>query len=129
MEGAKNTILIVEDDTALCALLTTYLEPVYQVHAVHNSMDAWDWLSAGNFPNLILTDFKMPFVNGMELTENLRTSGLFRDIPIVVLTGSSDPDLEEHAQIWNIERIVAKPFNPEELLETIDQTLNQANHV
>ncbi|MEQ8470481.1 MAG: response regulator [Marinoscillum sp.] len=128
MEGSKSKILIIEDDAALCELLDTYLGPSYEVKATINSLLAWEWLSEGNYPDLILTDFKMPYVNGSELIENLRTSGLYQEIPIIILTGSKDPSLVDHCRTWKIDTIITKPFNPADLLSTIETTLKQTKH-
>ncbi|MEQ9306066.1 MAG: response regulator [Marinoscillum sp.] len=128
MEGSKSKILIIEDDAALCELLDTYLGPSYDVKATINSLLAWEWLREGNFPDLILTDFKMPYVNGSELIENLRTSGLYKEIPIIILTGSKERSLLDHCETWGIDTIVTKPFNPEDLIMTIENTLKQTKH-
>lgn len=125
----KKRILIVEDDSSLCNLLKKIMEQTYEVEAFTNSLDAWDWLSAGNFPDLIITDFKMPHVDGLELIEHIRTSGIFQEIPAIILTGQSDPDLAEKKLQWDINAIVSKPFKPDHLIETVDEALKLRNHV
>lgn len=128
MEERKK-ILIVEDDTSLCNLLKKIMEQTYRVEALTSSLDAWDWLSAGNYPDLIITDFKMPLIDGLELVENIRTSGIYQEIPIIVLTGQEDPDLAEKKEQWDINAIIFKPFKPDHLIETVEEALKLRNHV
>lgn len=128
MKNEKNQILIIEDDISLCSLLAKILESTYDVMAMNSPIDAWDWLSEGNYPDLIVTDFKMPLIDGLELVENIKTSGLFRDIPIIILSGNSDPRLQEKCKSWGINAFLTKPFNPVFLLETAKETLNPKHH-
>ncbi len=127
----KKHILIVEDDVSLMNLLKSILELKYNVKTMQNPIAAWDWLKEGKFPDVILTDFKMPVINGMELVINLRTSGIYKDIPIIIITGSSESSLEQMAAKWQIEGILYKPFDPEELEKTIEEIFNKTenNHV
>ena len=79
------------------------------------------WLSRGNVPDLIISDVQMPNMDGLEMSRNLYSNLLYRDIPVILLTGmqlSEDmvPDL-------NIVQIVNKPFDPAALLEVVERQL------
>ncbi len=121
----RKRLLIVEDDISLMSLLKSILEANYEVKTLQNPIEAWDWLKEGQFPDMILTDFKMPVINGMELVVNLRTSGIYKDIPIIIITGSSESTLEQMAVKWQIESVLYKPFDPEELEKTIEDIFNK----
>ena len=86
-------------------------------------MDAWTWLSDGNYPDLIVSDIKMPMVDGIELLENLSTSGLFKNIPVVVLTGLYDHQARERCLEFGAIAYLIKPFAPQTLLRTIEHQL------
>lgn len=123
-EIQKKKVLIVEDDISLCWLLKMILDDSYEVKALNNPIDAWCWLTEGNSPHLIITDIKMPVIDGMELVEDIRTSGLFMNVPIIILSGFVDPDVKKRCDDWKINACITKPFKPELLLETARQVLN-----
>lgn len=129
MGGPRKRILVIEDDLSLCELLKKIMERFYDVEALTSSVDAWERLSSGSLPHLIITDFKMPHVDGLELIESIRTSGLYQEIPIIIITGSGDPEFERKCKKWEVTSIIFKPFNPDSLLETIDKTIKLRNHV
>ncbi len=118
MRAKKKQILVVEDDRSLCSLIEKILEPSFRVKAMGNPVDAWGWLSNGNHPHVIVTDLKMPHVDGLDLVESLKTSGIYRETPIIVVSGSSDPKLFEMCTKWGINAFLPKPFNPEQLLSS-----------
>lgn len=120
----KKQVLIVEDDISLCWLLKMVLDQSYEVKALNNPIDAWCWLTEGNSPHLIITDIKMPVIDGMDLVEDIRTSGLYMNIPIIVLSGFVNPEIEKKCDDWKINACISKPFKPELLLETAEKVLN-----
>src|SRR5687767_4732961 len=67
-------------------------------------------------PDLIITDVEMPGMNGIELAEQLRNY-LPREtcLPILVLTGSSNPAIKRHALLAGVTDILFKPFDSAEI--------------
>lgn len=122
---AKKQILIVDDDNALCSLLEGILKRNYIVKTLNTSEDAWFWLTDGNEPQLIITDFKMPGLNGMEFIENIRTSSLFAHIPVILLSGYTGIEIESACNRWHVSAKITKPFKPQILLETTEAVINR----
>ena len=58
-------VLVIEDDVPLCWLLEKILKNNYEVVIMNDGMEAWSWLSDGNLPNLIVSDLKMPSLDGI----------------------------------------------------------------
>ena len=114
-------LLVIEDDAPLSWLLDKILCKKYNVTTVHNGMDAWSWLSDGNVPDLIISDIKMPYVDGLELLENLCSSGLFKNIPVIVLSGISDREVRQKCMDHGVVAYLVKPFEPQRLLDEIEQ--------
>ena len=117
-------ILVIEDDSPLCWLLEKILENDYQVIIMNNGLEAWCWLSEGNQAHLIISDIKMPSLDGVELLENLRSSGHFKDIPVIMLSGFEDAAKRKQCLELGAFTYLVKPFEPRLLLEIVQQALS-----
>jgi len=117
-------ILVIEDDIPLCWLLEKILSPSYDVVIMNNGLDAWCWLTDNNFPDLIISDIKMPSLDGVELLENLRSSGLFKDIPVIILSGYEDAAKRKECLDLGAINYLVKPFEPQLLLEIVNDTIS-----
>ena len=116
-------VLVIEDDALLCWLLEKIMNEKYEVICMNNGMDAWSWLSEGNACDLIISDINMPSVSGIELLENLRSSGLFHGIPVIILSGCQ----ESRAQCLELgaRSYLIKPFEPRKLLSEVEFALEK----
>ena len=73
------------------------------------------WLQAGNTPDLIISDIRMPGMRGDDFLEWIKQNELFRHIPVIML--SSEDSTSERIRLLEIgaEDYIVKPFNPMEL--------------
>lgn len=117
-------ILVIEDDSPLCWLLEKILGTNYEVIIMNNGFEAWCWLSEGNYPDLIISDIKMPSLDGVELLENLRNSGLFKDIPVIILSGYEDAAKRRECLSLGAFTYLVKPFEPRLLIDIVEQALS-----
>jgi DNA-binding response OmpR family regulator len=116
-------ILVVDDKQSLSELVAQFLGQSYDVTTVENGLLAMNWLQGGNMPDLIITDLEMPEMDGFELITRVKQSGIFSDIPIIVLScRDSSSDRIECLRLGADDYMV-KPFNPEELLIRVDKLL------
>ena len=76
-------------------------------------------------PDIIVTDFQMPVMTGLELIENLRQDEQTKDIPVIMLTARGFAIEEDKRQELKISACLSKPFSPREVLQTIEDVLNQ----
>ena len=119
----NKTILIVEDDPVLRWIMANFIrEAQYEISVQSNGLEAMEWLSKGNIPDLIITDYMMPLMNGGELIASLRKSGIFKAIPIILLT-AVDNAQSDLANI-HADHILNKPFDPQDLIRLITDILN-----
>ncbi|MBK8292112.1 MAG: response regulator [Flammeovirgaceae bacterium] len=118
-------ILIIEDDEPLCWLLEKILSGKYVPIIMNNGLEALSWLSEGNLPNLIISDINIPTLNGIELLENVRTSGILRDIPVIMLSASDEPEKRKQCLALGASNYLVKPFEPQLLLEEIENTFKR----
>ncbi len=120
----KKTILIVDDDLSILRLLNFILTKEYTIVVKNNGMDAFSWLENGNIPELIISDLQMPYLNGHSFIKNVKISGLFRDIPIIMLSAAHDLDEQVSNMPYPVDAYIPKPFNPTSLRSAIKQVLN-----
>ena len=94
--GARQRILIVEDDAALRRLLEIQLGAYgYDTRSAEDGADALDVL-AGWIPDLLLTDVMMPRLSGLSLCRAVRAEGRFAELPVILLTARCfDSDMQE----------------------------------
>lgn len=117
-----NPLLIVDDDTELCALLTERLsEEGFVLHAVHDGREGLERAGSGGY-SLVILDVMLPRMGGMEVLRELRTRS---SVPVLMLTARGE----------GIDRIIGlevgaddylpKPFNPRELVARIKAILRR----
>lgn len=119
----KKQILAVDDDSSIRELLEFLLRSDYDVITKKDGMEAMIWLSEGNIPDLIITDVDMPRLNGYEFFKNVRRSGFYRDVPIMVLSGLENSKLIITCLQQGADDYILKPFNPESLYAKIQRVL------
>jgi CheY-like chemotaxis protein len=120
----KKRILLVDDEIAILKLLEFILKKDYELVIKNNGFDALTWLDSGNIPDLIISDMEMPYFNGADFVRSLKVSGYFRDIPVIVLSGSESLENIKTKIPYEIEGLMAKPFNPSILKDKIKIILN-----
>ncbi|HZY39295.1 MAG TPA: response regulator [Mucilaginibacter sp.] len=120
----KKKLLIVDDDLSILKLLNFILSKDYEIVVKNNGIDAFSWLEDGNIPGLIISDLQMPYFDGQSFVKNVKISGLFRDIPVILLSAAHDLDEQVGKMPFNIDAYLPKPFNPTSLKTAINQVIN-----
>ncbi len=122
LEFLKKTILIVEDDDDIGDFIALALtqETSYLTMGVKDAFQALRRISAKK-PDLIILDYRLPGMNGIQFYEHLRAHKSLADIPVILI--SADVPLYEVRK--HHLTFVRKPFDLDELLNTIDRMLNQ----
>ncbi|MEK9724841.1 MAG: phosphate regulon transcriptional regulator PhoB [Rhodospirillaceae bacterium] len=126
MEQATSRILIVEDDPALVDLMQYNLETVgYEVSVV---VDGDECMAAveDEQPDLIILDWMLPNVSGIELCRQLRQDADTRRIPVIMLTARNEESDKVRALKTGADDYVVKPFLPSELLARIEAVMRRA---
>lgn len=120
----RKLILLVDDEIAVLKLLEFILKKEYDLMIHHNGLAAISWMDAGHMPDLIISDLEMPYVDGLDFVRSLKTSGYYREIPIILLSAAySSDDLAEKLP-YDFDLLVSKPFNPAGLKKNIKDLLN-----
>ena len=75
-------------------------------------------------PDIVITDYQMPVMSGIELIEQLRSDPDTRSTPVVMLTARNFSIDQEQQQRLSIADCLSKPFSPREVLQTVENVLN-----
>ena len=115
----KKKILAIDDSKAIRFLLKTVLQNEFEVITVPDGCAAMYWLSKRSFPDLIIADPQLPDMNDWELIDQLSSSVLYKDIPVIILSSLEAAQTEIKCIEFDIARSFTKPFNPLALLEAV----------
>ena len=117
MWGSSVKIVIVDDQTSARTMLRHILEdisPELEVFDFGDSEEALRW-SENNRPDLLLLDYRMPVVDGLEFARRFRRSLSNRDVPIVLVTVVGDEPIRQAALDAGVIDFLVKPVRPREL--------------
>lgn len=96
----------------------------YDVVSASDGEEAWE-LIQDNVPDLLITDYCMPRLDGIALCQRIRDCEQTRDLPIILLTGKNlDGALSTLAEQVGVLELVTKPFSPRDLLRRVDRALD-----
>jgi CheY-like chemotaxis protein len=116
----KKQILAIDDSKAIRFLLQTVLGKEYQVITVPDGYSAMYYLSHRSQPDLIIADPQLPDMENWELIQQLSSSGMYGDIPVIVLSGLDSKETALKCLEYGVVRHFLKPFNPVELMTAIN---------
>ncbi len=120
-----NKVLIADDEIHIIHVVAIKLRNNgYEVVAASNGAEAYE-LACSEQPDIIVTDYQMPFVTGIELIEKLRANEQTQHTPAILLTARSFAISQELQETLGVEACLSKPFSPKELLKTIQDILHE----
>jgi DNA-binding response OmpR family regulator len=126
MDEMARTVLIVEDsdtsaDTLEIALL---LLPDLNVAHARSGRKAWQLLQREPV-SAIITDLHLPHMDGFELIERVRAAAPIACVPIIVVSGDSDPETPDRVRQLGADAYFAKPYSPAAVRETLERLLHE----
>ena len=118
-------ILVVEDERPIREMVAFQLRRAgFEVQEAGSSAEARQAVAA-KVPDMVLVDWMLPGVSGLELTRSLKRDELTREVPIIMLTARVD----EHDKVSGLDSgaddYITKPFSPRELLARINAVLRR----
>lgn len=111
---SKNTIMIIEDNFELRSFLKKHFNKNHKVGIAKNGKEALSKLDKIK-PDLIITDLKMPIMDGNEFCKRIKLSPNYSHIPVILLTGQTLDSHKLNALDAGANAFMAKPFNLKEL--------------
>lgn len=126
---SKPLVLVVEDDPSLVTLLRYNLEK--QGFRVDEASDGPEALTsiAENGPDLVLLDWKLPTLSGIEVCRQIRRRPETRDLPVIMVTARTEDQDEVRGLTTGADDYVTKPFNMEALLARVRALLRRTSEV
>ncbi len=122
---ALQKVLVVDDEIHIVHVVAIKLRNNgYEVVSAENGAEAFE-LACKENPDIIVTDFQMPIMSGLEFVEKLRENEPTRHIPVIMLTARGFAIEAEQKEDLQISEFLSKPFSPKELLRSIEDILHQ----
>jgi two-component system phosphate regulon response regulator PhoB len=117
------TILIADDEVHLRLLVETTLEdPQYHILRATDGLEALE-LARHIHPDLLILDWMMPGLSGIDVALALRQDPETAWMPIIMLTAKSQETDKQRGEAAGVSAYLVKPFSPLELLEKVEQCL------
>ncbi len=123
----KKNILVIDDELSIRMLLENYLSKKYEVVTKVDGQEGIKYLEQGNMPDLIVVDIQMPNLDGYEFLKQLKASGFFKNIPVIMLSGIESSQERVKFLKMGADDYIVKPFNPEELSIRIDNLISRTS--
>lgn len=115
-------IAIIDDFEESCQLMSEILTPHFECTYICQAEKALDFVKMKN-PDLILMDYKMPFVNGVELCKAIKEIDEIKKIPIIFVSGAVTSEERIETLEAGGDDFLAKPFHPKELVLRVQKRL------
>ncbi len=122
---AKRILLADDSITIQKVVELTFSDGDYEVTAVNNGNKAIQKLSEMR-PDIILSDIIMPEKNGYEVCEYVKSHPEFRNIPVILLTGTFEPFDPDRADKAGCDAVVTKPFESQSLIHKVEELIEHA---
>ena len=126
MEQTLKRILCIEDEPEMIDLIRLILgRKGFEVHGAPGGVEGIKMVREMK-PDLVLLDLMMPDMDGWEVYQQMKAEPTTRDIPVIVVTAKAqniDKVLGLH--IAKVDDYIAKPFSPQELMESVEKVFSK----
>ncbi len=121
-----STIALVDDDRDICLLLELKLRAAGHEVLVEHDGEAGLAMMRDRRPDLVILDWMMPRLSGLEVCLAVRDDAELRELPIILLTAKAQEADVERGLSAGADDYVVKPFSPRELLSRVEARLRRS---
>ncbi len=125
----KQQLLLIDDNPMMGGFLTHLFGKEHEVMWCTNAEEALEWLQKRHMPDLIICDYELTGINGLDFLKHIKKTGFFKDIPVLMLSGKTNSQNRIHCLEAGAEDFVMKPFNPTELGIKVENLLSKSGNV
>ncbi|MCP3899494.1 MAG: response regulator [Desulfobacteraceae bacterium] len=124
------SILLVDDSLPMRSVLKKTLKAAgysdSEFHEAANGKEALD-LVKGKWIDIVITDYNMPVMDGMEFIRELKKDDTFKETPVVIVSTEGSKSKIDEFKAQGATGYITKPFTPETIRETIIEILGETN--
>lgn len=121
MEG--KSILVADDETHILNVVSLKLRNAgFEVTTAQDGQEALD-LATAHPPDLLITDYHMPHLSGIELCQHMKEIPSLASVPVIMLSARGYHLEAKDTEKSGIVKMVSKPFSPRQLLATVEEVL------
>ena len=121
--ATEKTILVADDESHILHVVSLKLRNAgFRVLTAHDGAEAFE-LAVQERPDLLITDYHMPQLSGLELCRKLRQEPTTATLPAIMLTARGYHLKPHDTEQSGILRMLSKPFSPRHLLATVQEVL------
>ena len=122
----QKTILVADDESHILHVVSLKLRNAgYRVFTAHDGQEALD-AAQQERPDLLITDYHMPQLSGLELCRRLKQDQKLPQIPVIMLTARGYHLEPQDTEQSGILKMLSKPFSPRQLLVMVNEVLEGA---
>ena len=123
------TVIIVEDEDAIREMLVMVLDQSSFVSIEATDAEEAQKLLDDKIPDLILLDWMLPGISGVEWARRLKKEPVYKDIPIILLTARGEEEDKIRGLEIGADDYMTKPFSPKELIARIRAVLRRSGKI
>jgi two-component system chemotaxis response regulator CheY len=118
-------ILVVDDSSTMRRIIVNTLARLGYKDVVQGAdgLEAWEAMQANPDVNVVITDWNMPNMNGLELVKKIRAEEKYIDVPIIMVTTEGGKAEVITALKAGVNNYIVKPFTPQVLKEKLQAVL------
>lgn len=122
-------LLVVDDSSTMRRIIKNTLERLghTDILEAEHGVEAWDLLSQNDDVKVVITDWNMPEMNGLELVKKIRAEQKYEDMPIIMVTTEGGKAEVITALKSGVNNYIVKPFTPQVLKEKLEDVLGGVN--
>ena len=110
--------LIIDDSRAMRRILAKIVQPLgFEIIEAENGQDGLDQLFSNDDVELVLVDWNMPVMNGLEFVKAVRADNQYATQKIIMVTTETEPSQMARALMAGVDEFVMKPFTSEILVD------------
>ena len=123
MTQQQPLILVVDDESHILHVVSLKLKNAgYEVITAEDGEEGLT-VALERGPALIISDYQMPYMTGLELCLKLKEQDATMHTPVIMLTARGFSLAQEYVQSTNIQAVVSKPFSPREILHNVQELI------